>query len=238
MPGGVILTEGGTNTNLSNETTDNSSNSSLPFSSKIACTAEDVTNGLSKFQKNYRLEVTGECDERTRLQMSQRRCGQPDTVIDVLTDDDDVNADDSSKRTSRSLSEIISSNAEREYAVERRKEQLQRYIKEIENEDVMTPTPGSPENKPTKRVKRSQSHLFMTYDYGAKINKGRISWRLMSDHLYNVISPSSQRAILRQAFRYWSEVSPLCFYEQLDQEQRVDIEIGFLEGRKFIIITH
>ncbi|XP_067952028.1 matrix metalloproteinase-21-like [Watersipora subatra] len=219
---GIILSEYSNTSPPSSDATQLSHNqfSTLPVLSKQPCSAENFTNAFKTFQLNYRLNVTGICDERTASQMSLRRCGQPDSVIDKL--DVDLAEKEVSSRQARSLTEIINSNAAIEESIKRRKEQLMAYQKEIEEESV---TP-----KPTGAAREKRSIYTNVNDYGTLLSKQRISWRLMSDHLYHIIPPSNQRSILRQAFRYWSEVTPLCFYEELNNEQRVDIEIGFLEG--------
>lgn len=203
-------------------------------SSKSVCTAQDFTLAVKSFQKNYRLEVTGRCDERTTLYMSQRRCGQPDTVIDKL--EDEVIDDKASTRKTRSLSDILSQNIQLSDSIERRKQQLQQHLREIDNERT------TPEERGKNKRRQKRSRIYMTAGSGEVLQKERISWRLMSDHLSHSIAPSKQRSILWQAFRYWSEVAPRCFYEDRYSRQRVDIEIGFLEGiacdwNRFIFLT-
>lgn len=61
------------------------------------------------------------------------------------------------------------------------------------------------------------------------IGKAVATWRLMSAHTIPTIPVSKQNAILTQAFRYWSEVAPICFREE-KHSARVDIEVGFVEG--------
>lgn len=186
------------------------------------CTQEHFRKALETFQMNYRLNITGVCDQRTTAQMSLRRCGQPDDVISK-------GADQKSTRKTRSLSEILSKNTELDKSIERRKRQLQEYIKEIQAEAA---PPG--EFQPA-RNKRSVISMEPSEDYGGLLSKTRVSWRLMSDHYSHFIDPQKQRAILKQAFRYWSEVAPLCFYED-NTTPSVDIEIGFLEGR-FVLLA-
>lgn len=195
--------------------------------STSACTHADFENGLRTFQKNYRLEVTGTCDIRTTDQMSKRRCGQPDTVIDRL-DSDPLDDETSVSRDKRSLTSILTHTTKLEQSIDRRKRQLQDYIKQVEDEQA---TPGH-SAEASNRDKRSVISVTSNDDYGGLLTKRRVSWRLMSDHYSHIIAPQSQRGILKQAFRYWSEVAPLCFYEDTDSNDRVDIEIGFLEGEQ------
>lgn len=203
----------------------------LQNSSKQPCVMQDFTTALITFQKNYRLNLTGECDERTTTQMSQRRCGQPDTIIDKL--DSDPSPDHTPERKTRSLTDIISENVELEELKELRKQQLQEYMDDIERENK-DPKPAG--TQPKVRVRRSQIQYSMSSDYGALISKRRVSWKLMREHMYPIISHAAQRSILRQAFRYWSEVTPLCFYES--NSSRVDVEIGFLEGMLHSIVIY
>lgn len=225
MPGGMRPSEDGvTADNPDSVTTPSDSDSITTSAPPSACTGTDFTEGLKTFQKNYRLNITGICDERTTNQMSQRRCGQPDTVIDKL--DDELAAEKSVRKT-RSLSSIISKNVQLDESVERRKAQLKQYMKEMENEQEAPENPGV---HPKERQKRSQISMTSS-DYGGLLTKERVTWRLMSDHLSHAINPREQRSILKQAFRYWSEVAPLCFHEDRNSWDRVDIEIGFLEGK-------
>jgi len=188
---------------------------SLAHEEQIPCTDSDFVIALKKFQKNYQLPVSGLCDSNTTRQMSQKRCGQPDTVIDKLEGEDD----DSLKqvRKKRSLSDMIEEAARLEEAKKRRKQLFQQYMDEIKEEKARPL--GVPKNH--KRTKRSTSK---------GLKKKRVSWRLMVNHEYLYISGEEQRSIMRMAFRYWSEVIPVCFYEHKDSNSEADIEIGFVEG--------
>lgn len=85
-------------------------------------------------------------------------------------------------------------------------------------------------NGQSSRTKRSMFQFTTNEYYGGFLTKPRLSWRLMSAHTSPTIPVNKQNSLLAQAFRYWSEVSPLCFIED-KHSQRVDIEIGFLEGK-------
>lgn len=207
-----------TRENISELPAGSASNSSqLP-----ACAKNHFKQALLMFQKNYGLPETGVCDDKTRDKMSQRRCGQPDTVIDRLTGEEAAKT--SMIREKRSLLELLQVETERNQAIEARKRQLAQYVQELKDE-VIQPR----QDTRGKREKKSVFNVNVSDDYGGPLGKNRVSWRLMTDHYSMMIPPERQRAILKQAFRYWSEVSPLCFYED-NLAQSVDIEIGFLEG--------
>lgn len=220
LPQNMLPTEYGIEDDIIVTPKTNSSNTTTPI--PATCNEQDFANGLRTLQKNYRLDITGVCDTRTTAQMSKRRCGQPDNVIDKL--DFEETAEPDIDRYSRSLSSILTRDSKLQQSVVRRKRQLADYIEEIDNERA------TPKRSKSERVERSVLSAQVVSDDGGYLTKSRVSWRLMSDHYSHIIPPNAQRGILKQAFRYWSEVSPLCFYEDKDSDTKVDIEIGFLEG--------
>lgn len=227
LPQNMLPTEYGVEDDvISTPRTDDSNDTTTSIPS--TCNEQDFEHGLRTFQKNYRLDITGVCDIRTKDQMSKRRCGQPDNIIDKLDSDDlsDESRTAAGQRYSRSLTSILTHDTKLEASVLRRKRQLKDYIEQIDNEKEATPSKSNLE-----RDKRSMIESHVVSDESGFLTKSRVSWRLMSDHYSHIIPPNAQRGILKQAFRYWSEVSPLCFYEDKDSDTKVDIEIGFLEGR-------
>ena len=191
---------------------------------QTTCSEHDFVEALKRFQKIYQLTVNGVCDDATQDRMSERRCGQPD-ILDSeknTAKPQIMESIDSAKlRPKRSLATLITQSSDLDRSIERRKQQLAEYKRSLKD-DASVPSSGS-------RSKRSILNVTVNDDYGGLWNKNKITWRLMSEHYSHIISPSNQRSILKQAFRYWSEVSPMCFQED-SSSPMVDIEIGFLEG--------
>jgi len=216
----------------------------LTTPSNQACKSFHFQRGYEQFQASYKLKITGRCDTFTKSYMSRSRCGQPDIFnTEALNEPDssEINkyykgydtseSDETSDekgykvtkiRLKRDLTEYIASD---HHSRIRRSEQLQELIAQQENNHE-TYNQGQ-----SSRVKRSFGILT---DPIGKLNKEVITWRLMSAYTNPSMALSDQISILSQAFRYWSEVTPLCFRED-KWSQRVDVEVGFLEGT---IYTH
>lgn len=131
-------------------------------------------------------------------------------------------------RRSSSLNELIApatvvNDRFSENSVKRRAEQLQELIA-MQSDNHTTYNEG-------KSTRTKRSFGFSLNEPIGKLNKARITWRLMSAHTNPSIPVDVQNAILAQAFRYWSEVAPLCFKEDKNS-RNVDVEVGFLEGER------
>lgn len=192
-----------------------------------ACTAENYRSGYIRFQQVYRLAQTGGCDERTMDYMSRSRCGQPDYFdTDSSPPPQPPPAEVPAVRTQRSkltLHNILQRRSEMREAMERRRQMLLDYIN-AEHGKHETYGDGKSVRK------RSILDIHLNNEGGGIMTKKRISWRLMSSYVNPTMPVAVQNGVLKHAFRYWSEISPLCFEEKKSDPQ-VDIEIGFLEGR-------
>lgn len=186
------------------------------------CNDSDFTIALKVFQKNFGLTLTGVCDNHTRHQMSQRRCGQPDN--DVTSPKNESVGEEKTDRQTRSLRDVLLLPIQSDQYSDRRRRQLLSYIEEIRREEV---TPRKLHEFAQQKNKRSTLDVSVSDDYGGILSQRKITWRLMTAHRTG--DRTVQRSILRQAFAYWSEVLPLCF-EEKDRYPMADIEIGFLEG--------
>lgn len=200
----------------------------LTTPSSQTCTSLHFRQGYEEYQYIYRLPNTGMCDSRTKELMSTTRCGQPDmfNMDEVIAKDAaDTMRERKPRSVDRSVKEIIydlkGTSVDR--ISERRYQILKDYLADQRKMDQVTYNGGD-----STRRKRSvldiQANEFLGF-----MTKRRISWRLMSSHTSPDLPITLQNAVLMHAFRYWSEVSPLCF-EEKKSTPSVDIEIGFLEG--------
>lgn len=229
----------------------------LTTPSSQMCTSAHFRRAYQEFQHIYRLPVTGMCDNTTKAFMSQRRCGQPDifNVDEMMSygythspdtqtnnlaesmdsgeatifEDDSPSSEDTAmedkRRKRRSILDLI-------MPVRTVRDILDtRDIREIQLQEILETQPDNhktyKEGQSTRR-KRSM-YTFIINDHTDIIGKLELTWRLMSAHTSPHMPVAKQNSILAHAFRYWSEVSPLCFKED-KHSPRVDIEIGFLEG--------
>lgn len=202
----------------------------LTTPSSQTCTGEHFRRGYQEYQLLYRLESTGRCDSRTMELMSKTRCGQPDIfdMEEVLAKESSVHdrTSDSRARRSRSVKEIIYDlqGTSVDMLSERRYQILKDYIAEQKELEHQTYNGGM-------SIRNTRSVLdIQAGEHSGFKSKKRISWRLMSSYVSPDLPVTVQNAILMHAFRYWSEVSPLCF-EEKKTTPTVDIEIGFLEGK-------
>ena len=211
--------------------------------SRQTCNAAHFRQGYLDFQQVYRLQASGICDNKTKYFMSQSRCGQPDlfNTNEVRqataqsdappfagngsssnhSNDTNQTAQHHNSRRSSPLRRIVQQKNEMADVIERRKQIFQEFI------DKQTGDHETYENGGSTRAKRS----LLDINIAGPMNKDRISWRLMSSYTNPNLPVNMQNAVLMSAFRYWSEVSPLCF-EEKKQAPQVDIEIGFMSGTR------
>ncbi|AWP17888.1 putative matrix metalloproteinase-21 [Scophthalmus maximus] len=167
--------------------------------------SEAFVSALTEFQKVSGLPVTGVFDEATKLAMNKPRCGVPDMEIDLNTPAAAA-SDILSSPTSDSFNETGSNSTSE--AVRRRKRHLAALVSK-------------------RRRKRDVGETgYMAF------SKKVLRWRLIGEGYSSQLSVEEQRFIFRQAFRMWSEVSPLEFVEDTRSPlEDVDIRLGFGTGR-------
>ena len=81
-----------------------------------------------------------------------------------------------------------------------------------------------------KQLAREKRFAVVQSDSTRKFNKGTITWRLLANHTFPGVTEQLQRSVLGEAVKYWSEVTPMCFKEDIIASQ-VDITFGFFEGK-------
>ena len=227
----------------------------LTTPSTQTCQPHHIRRGYEKFQNINSLQISGFCDNMTKAYMSKRRCGQPDifTVEDMLpngytsephmqhsTDHYNEqsyqnNRSKRSSKTSTSIKEIIAAQVGQDELKSRR---ILQFKEILQRQPAKHETYNNGQSTRRRRSIDFGTSLFNIVtgsDFNGILRKTRITWRLMSAHTTPQIPVDVQNSLLAQAFRYWGEVSPLCFVE--DKHSRfVDIEVGFLEGKRIYII--
>ncbi|XP_078711195.1 matrix metalloproteinase-21-like [Lampetra fluviatilis] len=177
---------------------------------------------LEHFQEANGLPVTGVLDEATKEAMNRPRCGVPDQPEDLdsaATATNDT-ANDTANGTARNDSAVAaegqpstsSSPSAGEEVKGRKRRSLQRFVDRARSKRA--------------RDEGGTGRAVQVF------SKRQLKWRLIGEGYSQQLSVDDQRAILRLAFRMWSEVTPLEFIEDLTTPTaELDVKLGFGRGR-------
>ncbi|MBN3306008.1 MMP21 protein, partial [Amia calva] len=158
-------------------------------------------NTLKHFQEANNLPVTGVLDEPTRETMNRPRCGVPDHKVPHEAKDLGVGNSSASKKNTSNSGSSTSHLREKRF--------LQKLVEYS--------------GKKCRGVVHVQNNL-----QGMSFSKPTLKWRLLGEGYSAWFPIEEQRRILKRAFRFWSEVIPLNFQEDLSSNaNEIDIKLGF-----------
>ena len=79
-------------------------------------------------------------------------------------------------------------------------------------------------------VEREKRSVIVAPSPSLRLNKTRVTWRLMINNTNPELPTADQTSVIAEAIKYWSEVTPICFKED-NVSPQVDIKFGFFQGK-------
>ncbi|XP_067131484.1 matrix metalloproteinase-21-like [Centruroides vittatus] len=204
------------------------------------CSKRQTRDAIKRYQQVYGMPLTGRLDEETLKHMSMSRCGNSDNFADS------GHRRRHNKRHPNSVLPIYYRRSKRHVEnnsktnddpytlgkgmVPRRKAWMKEYIKKLEMGKLGNRTSDEVQRAliQKRRRKRSAGKERKHHQY---LVEEMVTWRLASSAYSGQMSINVQRAAFALAFRMWSEVIPLIFWEDTKSPvEDVDILLAFGRG--------